>query len=170
MNTQEVSSALADRARIIRLNLYSGQGAFRRGGGGRGGGEGAREGYLSFPSCTSSRTQIGTEGRAVSPGISIPPFARLPPRRTCQRTSIHAGTHAPVVCLRRRAGTPERATMPLPPPSAPTLQLTRDHAWWTLLVCSPQCWFMFRELPASWCRRLGGTADGAAPRCPEERL
>lgn len=36
MNTQEVSSALVDRARIIRLNLYSGQGAFRRGGGRRG--------------------------------------------------------------------------------------------------------------------------------------
>lgn len=30
-----------------------------------------REGCFSFPSCTSNRTQIGTEGWAVSPGISI---------------------------------------------------------------------------------------------------
>lgn len=29
-----------------------------------------REGCFSFPSCTSNRTQIGTEGWAVSPGIS----------------------------------------------------------------------------------------------------
>lgn len=37
-----------------------------------------REGCFSFPSCTSNRTQIGTEGWTVSAGISIPL------RQTCQ--------------------------------------------------------------------------------------
>lgn len=45
MNTQEVSSALVDRAGIIRLNLYSGQGAFAGEAGG--GGEGGRDIFLS---------------------------------------------------------------------------------------------------------------------------
>lgn len=60
-------------------------------------GEGkGREGYFSFPSCTSSRTQIGTEGWAVSPGISILSLAWLPPRETCQRLPFTT-THMPVV-------------------------------------------------------------------------
>ena len=54
-----------------------------------------REGYFSFPSCTSSRAQIGTEGWAVSPGISILSLPWLPLREACQGHSfIHPNTHA----------------------------------------------------------------------------
>lgn len=158
MNTQEVSSALVDRARIIRLNLYSGQGAFRRGGGRRG-----REGYLSFPSCTSSRTQIGTEGWAVSPGISILPFARLPPRETCQRTFIHADTRGPVLSL----GTTERATRPscAPPPG--------PRSWPATMACglSSSAFSATGSFPA--CCRPRGAVDCVAPltpRRPEEKV
>lgn len=88
-------------------------------------GEGnGREGYFSFPSCTSSRTQIGTEGWAVSPGISILSLAWLPLRETCQGHPFTT-THMPVVSSNitkdprePRAG-PPAADLP-PQPNNPT--------------------------------------------------
>lgn len=66
----------------LQSQYYSSESVFRSGcfhGEGKG-----REGYFSFPSCTSGRTQIGTQGWAVSPGISILSLAWLPLRETCQ--------------------------------------------------------------------------------------
>lgn len=112
MNTQEVSSALVDRAGIIRLNLYSGQGAFHRGGR-----EGGKEGYLSFPSCTSSRTQIGTEGWAVSPGISVLPFVPTP-----SEGNLPADLHSqrPLCVSEHEPGSPRESNPPSPPLPPPT--------------------------------------------------
>lgn len=87
---KKVVSALNYTASIIRLNLYSGQGAFHRGGKTEG------ERYFSFPSRTTSRAQIGTEGWAVSPGISILALAWRPPRETCQ-THAFTSTRVSVV-------------------------------------------------------------------------
>lgn len=56
---------------------YSSESEFRSGCSSQGIEKGGRD-VFSFPSCTSNRTKIGTEGWTVSAGISIPP------RQTCQ--------------------------------------------------------------------------------------
>lgn len=112
-------SACSYTASIIGPKLYSGQGAFHRGG------EKRREGYVSFPSCTSSRTQIGTKGWAVSPEISILSLASLPLREICQGASIQHNTHGR--CFLKHNQRPWRPTHlspaadPPPPPMTPPL-------------------------------------------------
>lgn len=117
MNTQEVSSALVDRAGIIRLNLYSGQGAFRRGGR-----EVGREGGISFFPIMHQQQDpnwhrgLGSFSRDKCPAFR-PDSLRVKPASGPPFT-------APVVCLRTRAGTPPRE-QPTPPPSP---RLTPDPA------------------------------------------
>lgn len=126
MNTQKVVPALIYRASIIRLNVYSGQGAFHRGG--------KREGeiFFSFPSCTSSRTQIGTEGWAVSPGISILSLAWLSLRETCQGhpfTTTHMALVSPNITKDPRDQQIRPPAADLPPwPTTPPLLFFLSHS------------------------------------------
>lgn len=122
-------------------------------------GEGGKEGYLSFPSCTSSRTQIGTEGWAVSPGISV-----LPSVPTPSEGNLPADLHSrrPLCVSEHEPGSPGESNPPTPPLPPPTLQLTRHHGWWwTLLLC---CFSAASSFPASW--RPRGAVDGAVPQRP----
>lgn len=119
-----------------------------------------REGYLSFPSCTSSRTQIGTEGWAVSPGISILPFAWLPPRETCQRLPFTAA-HMPVVFSNITQDPREQHIRP--PRSWPAT--TANELTSSCFSCS----FIFPRLLALTCQWLCGHCRSHSG-CPEKRL
>lgn len=158
MNTQEVSSALVDRAGIIRLNLYSGQGAFHRGG---------REGGISFfPIMHQQQDPNWHRGLGSFSRDKCPAFR---PDSLRGKPASGPPFTAPVVCLRTRAGIPRREQPPHPstpsPDSPPTLQLTRRHGWWwTLLLC---CFSAASSFPASW--RPRGAVNGAVPQRPRRR-
>lgn len=106
MNTQEVSSALVYRARIIRLNLYSGQGAFRRGG--------EREGGISFfPIMHQQQDPNWHRGLGSFSRDKHPASCLTPSEGNLPAASIHHSTHARCV-LKHNPG-PKRATHSSPP-------------------------------------------------------
>lgn len=117
MNTQEVSSALLDRARVIRLNLYSGQDAFRRVGRKEGWRDGERD--IFFPIMHQQQGPNWHRGPASFSGDQYP-ASRPDSHRgeTCQPSF----THTPVVRLRVRRDPHhhhQRTTHPAQSPAGP---------------------------------------------------
>lgn len=101
MNTQKVVSALVYRARIIRLNLYSGQGAFHRGG--------QREGGIFFFPIMHQQQDPNWHRGLGSFSRDKHPVSRLTPSKgNLPATSIHHNTHAR--CLLKRNQRPKRPT------------------------------------------------------------
>lgn len=134
MNTQEVSSALVDRVGLIRLNLYSGQGAFHRGG---------REGGISFfPIMHQQQDPNWHRGLGSFSRDKCPAFR---PDSLRGKPASGPPFTAPVVSLRTRAGIPRREQPPTPH-SLP--QLTPDSAADPpprLVVDSPPLLFFRRQ-------------------------
>lgn len=143
MNTQKVVSALVYRASIIRLNLYSGQGAFHRGG--------KREGGIFFFPIMHQQQDpnwhrvLGSFSRDKHP-VSRP----TPSKGNLPGPSIHRNTHAR--CLpnitkdpRDQHICPPAADLPPWPTTPPLLFFSRS--------------FRFPWLPSLTCQWLSGTAE-----------
>lgn len=101
MNTQKVVSAFVYRARIICLNLYSGQGAFHRGG--------EREGGIFFFPIMHQQQDPNWHRGLGSFSRDKHPVSRLTPSQgNLPATTIHRNTHAR--CLLKHKRRPERPT------------------------------------------------------------
>lgn len=124
-------------------------------------GEGkGKEGYFSFPSCISSRTRIGTEGWAVSPGISMLSLAWVPRRETCQGHPF-ATTHMSAVSSNKTKHPRDRHICPSAATDLPQCPTTPPLLFFTLLQIPTAAKF---DVPMTlWhCRNHSG--------CPEKRL
>lgn len=135
MNTQRVVSALVYRASITRLNLYSGQGAFHRGG--------KKEGGIFFFPIMHQQQGLNWHGGLGSFFRDKHPVSCLTPSEgNLPGTSIHHNTHMPVVFSNITKGSRDQQIRPpaadLPPwPTTPPLLffLLLQIPWLPSLTC-----------------------------------